>query len=603
MTLNLIKRKWKLIAAIGLGICLVGFLGWWVFLRNSGSSAVQTATVAVKKGSIKVTVSANGTVEPASTANISPKTGGTITKVNFRDGQQVKKGDLLIELDDSKVRTQLDKGLLDLRQSELDLSSARKQINDKQVSAPISGQVVSIQVIKGQDVQKNTELMTINDTSYLKFKVPVNEGMVGSVKAGQKVDVIITDFGGQKLNGLVQKVDRGGVTGTDGSKMYYITVRLLNPGALAPGINAEANIYTSRGIVSGYAAGALEWGESQIVRAGVGGEVLTIDVDENTYVKKGQRLVSLGSDTLESQLDAQKLKYQQSQLSAASLQKQLEDYRIYAPVDGEITLASSSSSSSGSSGSSSGWQVGDEVKAADILAVITGAKGMKVTIPVDEVDIMKVKVGQKANFTFDALVEKNFEGTVSEVGVKGTVSNNVATFDVTLSIDQTEGLKPGMTANVEILVESKDNALLVPIEAVQERMGRKFVQLASSNGTSGSDSGGQSGNQSDRQSGNQSNGQTGSQSGQSGRGQGSSQRNLRQVETGLYNESEIEIISGLNEGDVVVLPAVVRSSGSGGFGGLGGSAGQGGQGSQGGQSGSSNRSGGNRGGMGGFELH
>ncbi|MFA5881206.1 MAG: HlyD family efflux transporter periplasmic adaptor subunit [Eubacteriales bacterium] len=590
MTFNLIKRKWKLIAAIGLGICLVGFLGWWFFLRNSGSSAVQTATVAVKKGSIKVTVSANGTVEPASTANISPKTGGTITKVNFRDGQQVKQGDLLIELDDSNLRTQLEKAQLDQRQTGLDLTSARKQISDKQVTAPISGQVVSIQVVKGQDVQKNTELMTINDTSYLTFKVPVNGATMNSVKVGQKVDVVLVDFGGQTLNGSVLKVDRGGVAGSDGSKMYYITVRLPNPGALAPGTNAQANIHTSGGIITGYESGILEWGESQIVRAEVGGEVLIIDVDENTYIKKGQRLVYLGSDTLGTQLHSQELKYQQSQINVENLQKQLSDYQITAPVDGEIAMASSSGGTSSSSGGgNTGWQVGDEVKAADILAVITGSKGMKVTVPVDEVDIAKVKVGQKANVTFDALLGRTFECSVSEVGLQGIVSNNVASFDVTISIDETEGLKPGMTANVEIMVESKDGVLLLPIEAIQERQGRKFVQLASDAGDTGTGSSSQSDSQAggryNRQPGSQSDSQSSSRlNGQSG----SSGQNLRLVETGVYNESEIEIISGVSEGDKVVIPAVTRSTSSS---------------SNTARPGGSSGGSGNPGGMGGMELH
>ncbi len=610
MTFNLIKRKWKLIAAIGLGICLVGFLGWWLFLRNSGSSAVQTATVAVKKGSIRVTVSANGTVEPASTANISPKTGGTITKVNFRDGQQVKKGDLLIELDDSNLRTQLEKAQLDQRQTGLDLASARKQINDKQVLAPISGQVASIKVVKGQDVQKKTELMTINDTSYLTFDVLVNGGQVNNVKPGQKVDVILPGLGFQKLNGSVTKVDRGGTFDTVGARLYPVTVKVSNPGALGPGIKAQADIYSSGGIVSGIESGVLEWGDSQIVRAEVAGDVQILDVDKNTYVKKGQRLVLLGSDTLNTQLDAQKLKYQQSQLNVENLQKQLSDYQITAPVDGEIAMASSSGGTSSSSGGgNTDWQVGDEVKAADILAVITGSKGMKVTVPVDEVDIARVKVGQKANVTFDALLDRTFECSVSEVGLRGIVSNNVASFDVTISIDETEGLKPGMTANVEIMVESKDGVLLLPIEAIQERQGRKFVQLASDAGDTGTGSSGQSdsqaggrynrqtGSQSDSQTGSRPNRQTGSQSDSQSSGRlngqsGSSAQNLRLVETGVYNDSEIEIVSGVSEGDKVVIPAVTRSTSS-----------SSNTARPGGSSSGSLGGSGNRGGMGGMELH
>ncbi|MHB9094577.1 MAG: efflux RND transporter periplasmic adaptor subunit [Eubacteriales bacterium] len=551
MAFNLSKKQRKLVLAGGVGIILIGLLGWY-FLGSRGSSQVATATVAVKKESIEVTVSANGAVVPVATRNITSKVSGTITSIGFSNGQQVKKGDLLFELDSSSVQAEVTKAQLDLRQAELDMGTTGQEIEDQQVYSPISGQVTSIQVSKGQDVQKGSALMTVQDTSSLILVIPFTD--VGNIKIGQKADVTIPDLSLAVLPGWVKKVDRGGKADPDGTRLYNVTVAVANPGGLAPGVKGQAVVHTKQGTEYGYGLGPFDWAEIRTVTAGVSGTVQYLFIDENSNVKKGQRLASVNSDTLNVQKNSQSLKLQQSRLGIANIEKQLTDYKIYAPVNGILSFnqtgtgdTSTGSSNSSASEVQNGPLVGDEVKPGQVLAIIDGTSGMSVTVPVDEVDIAKVKIGQKANVTIDALPDSKFGGTVTEVGNQGIVQNNVANFDVTVLLDEANGLKPGMTANVEILVNRKDQALVVPIEAVQERQGKKFVMLATGKNTS--------------------------QQKNAGARQGA----LRPVETGLYNETNIEITSGLSEGDKVVLPTVVRSSGTNGNrGGVGGGGGFGG---------------------------
>jgi HlyD family secretion protein len=160
-----------------------------------------------------------------------------------------------------------------------------------------------------------------------------------------------------------------------------------------------------------------------------------------------------------------------------------------------------------------------------VLATLIDDSGMKVTVSVDEVDITKVKLGQKAVVTLDALPDKTFAGEVTEIAAKGTESNGVASFDVIVSLDRSEELKENMTANVEIITAQKENVLLLPVEAVQERQGQKFVLMATNRDT---DSGKQA-------------------------------HTMTRVETGLYNDTMIEITSGLKAGDVVSLPGTMNT--------------------------------------------
>jgi HlyD family secretion protein len=238
------------------------------------------------------------------------------------------------------------------------------------------------------------------------------------------------------------------------------------------------------------------------------------------------------------------------------------------------------------------------VKNGDVLCTIANTSTMKLILAIDELDIAKVRTGQKASITCDALPEtatKPLEGIVTAVALEGTSSNGVSTYPVTISFPSVEGLKVGMNANADILVDHKENVLMLPIEAVQTVNGISIVMvpgtgtqadrsqwgssspnsMRAGQGTSGQKrasqaQSGQQGSYSQGQSGQQRPDQ--SQSGNLAQRralQGSSQQSEyykntvpKKVETGISNETHIEIISGLNEGDQVILPPVTTGQSS-----------------------------------------
>jgi len=186
-----LKGRWKIVTGVMAGIVVVGLAGWY-FLGDKGEVQAQMATAPVTKGSIDVKVSGTGNVEPANTSNVIAKAGGNITELNVADGQHVKKGQLLFKLDDSSIQSQVEKARLDQRQTQLDINTTNEQLKQQQVYAPVSGRVTSVQVTKGQDVQKGAVMMTILDINNLTFQIPFND--VSAIKVGQKADVTITDL-------------------------------------------------------------------------------------------------------------------------------------------------------------------------------------------------------------------------------------------------------------------------------------------------------------------------------------------------------------------------------------------------------------------------
>jgi len=206
----------------------------------------------------------------------------------------------------------------------------------------------------------------------------------------------------------------------------------------------------------------------------------------------------------------------QAALNSSWLSYTTSSPTITAPSNGtitNITLAAGmtiSSSSSNDTNTTTGSRI----------AVLQYEGNPILTFNVSEIDIPKISQGQKATVTIDSLGEKTFTGHVLTVDRIGTVSSNVTNYPVTIELDtQTNEILPNMAATANIIIESKNEALMVPTSAVQSQSGVSTVRIM------------QNGNVAETT-----------------------------VETGIQSDTQIEIISGLSEGDTVVTSMVTNSS-------------------------------------------
>ncbi|KUP20990.1 efflux RND transporter periplasmic adaptor subunit [Paenibacillus sp. DMB5] len=289
---------------------------------------------------------------------------------------------------------------------------------------------------------------------------------------------------------------------------------------------------------------------------------------------------------------------------------------LTAPMDGTITAVNITD--------------GEQAQNGSELFTMTDYENLSVTVQVDELDIPNIKLDQSATITLDALEDQEFDGKVIEIAKEGTSSNGVSLFDVTVGLNKSEGVLVGMSAEVAITIEEKNDVLTVPIEAVSEMNGKYYVNVpvtegdGSETGAASDTAGGQMPG-GDAPAGGAAGGQAsgggaaggqasggeapaGSASGWQGRGSegrggtfpsgapsggfpGGAQMGGRssssstasgqkrvEVTVGIHDESNIEIVSGLSEGDEVVIPTVISTGSStssgqsqmGGMGGMGG---------------------------------
>lgn len=205
-----------------------------------------------------------------------------------------------------------------------------------------------------------------------------------------------------------------------------------------------------------------------------------------------------------------------------------------------VSGSSSTGTGSSSTGSSSDTAQASQYSTDVAAFTMSSDDNMVLSVNVDELDINSVSNGQTAALTFDAIEDKEFEGEVTKVGSSASASGGVAKYSVNITVARDSRMKTGMNASATITVESREDIITIPVDAIQEKGDRTFVYT-------GKD-------------------ENGSLSGET------------EVTTGLSDGSTVEITEGLAEGDTVYYRkvSVDNKSGSqdssmpGDFGGMGG---------------------------------
>lgn len=192
-------------------------------------------------------------------------------------------------------------------------------------------------------------------------------------------------------------------------------------------------------------------------------------------------------------------------------------------------------SASATSASTASSTQDSDSNVSDVTAfTLSPDETMNLSISVDELDILSIAEGQRADITFDALENQTFTGTVTSISGTASVNGGVAKYTVEIEMEKDDNMRIGMNASATIKVEDAEDILLIPSAALQERGDSTFVYTGQSEDGTLTDE--------------------------------------VEVETGLSDGSNVEITSGLSEGDTVYYTRTISDSQSGdmqGFGGFG----------------------------------
>lgn len=326
--------------------------------------------------------------------------------------------------------------------------------------------------------------------------------------------------------------------------------------AATPVIEAVPAKYISmKSVVS--ATGTIKPLESVEVSSKITARVKQVLVKENDHVTAGQTVALLDGKDYETQkeqaeftLNNAKIKYDRTSYLyniGAKSKEELDDAQYnYDTAESKLAEAESNLAETVIVSPMDGVVIGEPVTDGTmavqgnsnptVIMRIADLSQKQILAKVDETDIGNVKVGQKATFTVDAYNGKTFTATVSKISQtdldnswntssssssSSSSSAAVIYYSVTLDVDDPEGLlMPSMTARVDIETANKDNALAVPLSALKTDSNGSYVVIVKKDGTTEN----------------------------------------RYVETGIYSDDNVEIVSGLAEGEHVSVAMAKKTT-------------------------------------------
>lgn len=516
------KRKWvKRLVIILVIVALLAFL----LSRCMGagqqflSSAYLPYTAEMRD--MTVSVSGTGTIEPIQSYKVTTLVSGEILEAPFEEGQTVQKGDVLFRIDARDLESNIQQLQLNVRSAQLALDDLLKTQSDNQkdrnIKAEDAGVITKLYVDQGDSVTVGTVIADVLDRDHMKLKVPFHSADAKSFYIGQSATVTVSGTA-ETITGTVNEIAATDEVGPGGTLVRQVTILVNNPGVLSETSQGSASV----GGAACASGAAFTYASSAQITAKASGDLDTLSVKEGDRVTEGQVIGVISEADLDTQIENARISLENAQLSLKNAQDKLEDYTITSTITGEVIEKNLDVGDNINGMSSSGSTV-------TYPAVIYDRSELTFDMDIDERDISKIQVGQKVEITADALDSQSFTGVVDKVNINGTTVNGNTSYPVTIKVDGApEELYPGMNVSAKIIVEEAGNVLTLPVEAV-ERGDTVLVALPGCLDENGVIS-------------------------------DLSATEERQVTLGRNDDNYIEIVDGLEEGDVVVALSPQGSS-------------------------------------------
>ena len=501
--------------------------------EEAAAAAVSTANIGtVMRGSIQDELTSSGSLEAGDTYTITSLVEGEIIEADFEEGDEVTEGQVLYRIEASDAQRQLNTAERDYNNTKESYEKYLPQYEGGIYRATESGYVTDITMKKGDTVggQNGTSIATLYNDSAMELRLPFLSIEADQIPVGADIIVKINDTG-ETIPGRVTDKSNLEETLTGGTLIKYVTIIVSNPGGLTESDTATAqygDIYSAGdGAFTAYQTDSLR------CELPVSVEIAEVLVKEGQYVSSGTPLFRMTEDSHQDAVNQLEDELTSAQDNYDKMQDDLAEYTITAPISGQVI--------------SKNAKVGDNISRSSgstntELATIYDLSELTFEMSIDELDISDVEVGQEVEVTADAFPGVTYRGHVSNVSLNGSYQSGVTTYPVIVTLDNMDGLIPGMNVDGTIILSEAEDVLYIPSGALQ----RGDVVYVKDDSLTMPDM------------------------------SAISERALSEVpegftavkvETGLVTDDYVEIVSGLSEGQEIYV-SETESSGMGMFGGM-----------------------------------
>jgi HlyD family secretion protein len=508
------KKAFK-IAIIGAVMIAVVGVGYLRLRPMPASAAASVPTATVQRTSLSATVNTAGNIQSHQSVDLTFGQSGTVKKIAVKVGDRVKAGDVLAELEPADLNLQLRSAQVNLKNAQDQLAKT-KNPNTEQDVANARAQLESAQaaydkVVAGASQAKLTSAQAQVASAQAAYDAAVksagtsDSSLVSVANTFEKARIAL-----EKAQGDYDKVSwRGDVGATSqASSLQSATIDYNSAKANYDALAATAKTDTNSKIAS--AAASLRSAQANLDE--LKNQVTAADQAsaQAALTQAKNNLVDLLAGPDANSLDIAQNGVETAQIAVDQIKLKLQQAQVVAPFDGIVTTINSKIGQSAS---------GTAISMADL-------DHLDIIVNMAEVDVNKVKLGQPAEITLDAVTDLTLAGAVSQIAPAGVQSSGVVNYPVTVALTKTlDSVKTGMTANVNIIIAQRNDVLTVPNRAVRTVGKQKTVTVLFEG-----------------------------------------QQIQTPVQVGLSGDSTTEIVSGLKEGDVVVVTTTTTKTTTGGGG-------------------------------------
>jgi len=493
-----------------------------VFQFLTGNGKEEFESVEIVKGDVSEKISETGQVQKGEKINLSFKNAGRVEVIYAKVGESVSRGSLIAKLNTADLSIQLKEAeaALAIYQAKLDkllagagqeeIKVAQTKVNNEQIDLDTAEQnltdayedalnVLEDAYLKSYNAQNKAD--SVQRTYFIKSD---QEGLT----VGQNRDKIVTAASEIKSYLDKAKVDEDredidNALSQSEEELADISdaLRIIRETCEEPSYRDtvssadKTSLDTHRDNVNDALTDIVDAQQT------IASKELAVDLAEGELQKAKDELAQLAAPPRQEDVSLYQSQVDQSQAQVDVLENQVEDAYLRSPVKGEIAEINK--------------RVGELVQPVlqDVVATLLPDDPYEIEVNIYEEDIIKVQVENPVNISLVALPEKVFEGKVISIDPAEKLIDEVVYYKVIVAFDDTpEDIRPGMTADLIIKTASRENVLLVPEEAVQTKDGKTMVMILE-NG----------------------------------------QAKEREVVLGLEGNDYFEVISGLQEGEEVIL--------------------------------------------------
>jgi HlyD family secretion protein len=417
-----------IIGAIAASILAIGGTTYFALNRSKPAVNLEKLTVQVKAQTLRLQITASGTVVPVQTVNLSPKTSGRLSKLYVEQGDRVQQGQLIAQMDNADIEAQLIQARANVAQAQARLAEAANGSRPEEI-AQASARLAQAQARLAEAQRGRPE-----EIAQAQAQVDSAQGRVRLTQ--------------ERLRDYESLAKQGAVTL---DKLAEVK---------ADNNTAEANLREA---------------QQRLRQAQQGGRIEQVAQLQAAAEEARQSLRQLQNGTRSEQIAQLRAAVVAAQGQVQVIQEQLENTIIRAPFSGVVTqkYATEGAFVTPTTTASS-------TASATSTSIVAIAKGLEVLAKVPEVDIGQIIPGQSVEIVADAYPDKVFPGKVRLVSPEAVVDQSVTSFQVRVSLDNGKDLRSGMNVDLTFLGKEVDNALVVPTVAIVTEKGKTGVMIVNS---------------------------------------------------------------------------------------------------------------------------